>query len=255
MDVDRLWKVLDSVQAQIRVFDAKAQIVIAIDGVLAGFFGSQTVKIAELLALQPFSVISWSLMLIGAACLVALASSMMFAVFTVHPRLHLNQPPSRIFFAHLYEEFGRDYAKARDALTSVSDEHLSADIANQVLATSIICSTKAHRFKYGLFTMCGAVLLWIAILFCQFIAQHKITASVAAVWCDSLHVSVDAHLQPLTEGTPNVVFSPGTAATPIAQSKKTREFAHRGSRLPNIFALLRVFNSRAGSHQGDVWKL
>src|SRR5271166_1312098 len=129
MDVDKLWKVLDSVQAQIRVFDAKAQIVIAIDGVLAGFFGAQTVKIAELLALQPSSAISWSLILIGAACLVALASSVMFAVFTVHPRLHLNQPHSRVFFAHLYGEFGRDYTKARQALTSVSDEDLSADLA------------------------------------------------------------------------------------------------------------------------------
>jgi hypothetical protein len=221
MDVDKLWKVLDSVQAQIRVFDAKAQIVIAIDGVLAGFFGAQTVKIAELLALQPSSAISWSLILIGAACLVALASSMMFAVFTVHPRLHLNQPHSRVFFAHLHGEFGRDYTKARQALTSASDEDLSADLANQVLANSIICSTKAHRFKYALFTMCGAVLLWIATLFFQFIAQHRVTLSVAASGISRANVSADANPQPLSTRTPSSVSSPiAPVAIPTAQQKK-----------------------------------
>lgn len=220
MDVDKLWKVLDSVQAQIRVFDAKAQIVIAIDGVLAGFFGSQTVKIAELLALQPSSAISWPLMLIGATCLVALASSVMFAVFTVHPRLHLNQPHSRLFFAHLYNEFGRDYAKARQALTSVSDEDLSADLANQILATSAICSKKSQRFKYGLFTMGGAVLLWIATLFFQFVAEHRITAVNHAI------ASADANLQRVATQTPTPAATL-TPALPAGPNKESRGQARK----------------------------
>lgn len=227
MDVDKLWKVLDSVQAQIRVFDAKAQIVIAIDGVLAGFFGSQTVKIAELLALQPSSAISWSLILIGATCLVALASSVMFAVFTVHPRLHLNQPHSRLFFAHLYNEFGRDYAKARQALTSVSDEDLSADLSNQILATSAICSKKSHRFKYGLFTMCGAVLLWIATLFFQFIAQHRIASSAPIGVAGYPNVTAGASLHPATTRTPSVMSSP-TSTTAIDKAP-----LHKTSRGPS----------------------
>jgi hypothetical protein len=232
MDVDKLWKVLDSVQGQIRVFDAKAQIVIAIDGVLAGFFGSQTVKIAELLALQPSSAISWSLILIGAACLVALASSVMFAVFTVHPRLHLNQPHSRLFFAHLYTEFGRDYAKAREALTSVSDEDLSADLANQILATSVICSKKSHRFKYALFTMCGAVLLWIATLFFQFIAQHRITASAAIGAVRYANVTAGANLQPAAATRTSSVMSSATATIAIAPPEKTSTTRTRKQQIP-----------------------
>jgi hypothetical protein len=223
MDVDRLWKVLDAVQAQIRVFDTKAQIVIAIDGVLAGFFGSQTVKIAELSALQPSSVVSRALVLIGAACLLLLASSVMFAVFTVHPRLHLNQPRSRLFFVHIYDECGRDYSKARQVLTSLSDEDLSADLANQVLATSIICNTKSHRFKYGLFAMCGSVILWIAILFFQFVAQHRITASVTGAPVSRASIGADPATRPSLPSTQSAVALQPTAVIPPARPKHNSE--------------------------------
>jgi len=233
MDVDRLWKVLDSVQAQIRVFDAKAQIVIAIDGVLAGFFGSQTVKIAELLASHPSSAISLSLILIGAACLLLLASSLMFAVFTVHPRLHLNQPHSRLFFVHLYNECGRDYAKARQLLTSLSDEDLSADLANQVLATSIICSTKSHRFKYGLFAMCGSVILWIATLFFQFAAQHRITTSVTTATVSRASIGTDPVTQLSSVSAQCAVpLQTGSAAISPTKLKNHSEPQKRKQRVP-----------------------
>jgi hypothetical protein len=180
MESDKLWKILDSVQAHIRVFDAKAQIVIAVDGVLAGFFGSQTVKIAELIALQrPPSALSLTLAVVGVTCVVALGSSLMFAVFTVYPRLHLKQPDSRIFFAHICRQFGRDYAKGAAAFASLNEEELAADLSNQIVANSIICSTKAQRFRNGLLLMSSAVLLWIVTLFFQFAVQHSVTRSAS----------------------------------------------------------------------------
>jgi hypothetical protein len=48
MDRDEVWKLLDAVQSQIRVFDTKAQVALAIDSALAGFLGSQILKTAEL---------------------------------------------------------------------------------------------------------------------------------------------------------------------------------------------------------------
>jgi len=101
MDADKLWKLLDSVQAQIRVFDTKAQIVIAIDGVLAGFFGTQIAKMAEAIGQQHGS--TWHVLLgvFDVASLILLVSSLLLAVNTVHPRLHLDQPNSRLFFAHI----------------------------------------------------------------------------------------------------------------------------------------------------------
>lgn len=181
MDTDKLWKVLDSVQAHIRVFDAKAQIVIAVDGVLAGFFGSQTVKIAELIAqLRPASALSVTLAVAAVACIVALGSSLMLAVFTVYPRLHLKQPDSRIFFAHICREFGQDYAKGASAFASMNEEVLASDLSNQIVANSIICSAKAERFRNGLLLMACAVLLWIFTLCFQFAVQHEVTRSASA---------------------------------------------------------------------------
>jgi hypothetical protein len=80
MDADKLWKLLDSVQTQIRVFDTKAQIVIAVNGVLAGFFGSQTSKMAELIAQRPGSI--WSILLVGSGvvCIGLVLASLLLAV-------------------------------------------------------------------------------------------------------------------------------------------------------------------------------
>jgi hypothetical protein len=179
MNADRLWKILDSVQAHVRVFDAKAQIVIAIDGILAGFFGSQTVKLVELLGQLPNSILPVVLVATGVTCLVALGASLLYAVTTVHARLQLKQPNSRIFFAHICQEFGRNYEKARQAFSSADDDELVADVSNQILANSIICSAKAERFRKSLFLMSFAVLFWLATLVVQGLVQHQISVSLA----------------------------------------------------------------------------
>ena len=44
MNIDQLWKLLDSVQAQIRTFDTKAQIALGIDSLLAGLLGAELAK-------------------------------------------------------------------------------------------------------------------------------------------------------------------------------------------------------------------
>ncbi len=180
MDTDKLWKLLDSVQAQIRVFDAKAQIVIAIDGILAGFFGTQTAKMAELIGQQPGSIWSIPLVAFGVVCVALLVSSLLLAVNTVYPRLHLDQPNSRLFFAHISQEFKRDYSLAGKTLTSLTPEELGADLANQILANSIICCTKAKRLKHALYAMSAAVIVWILVLFVQFAGQLVITGAGSA---------------------------------------------------------------------------
>jgi Family of unknown function (DUF5706) len=192
MDCDKLWKVLDSVQAQIRVFDTKAQIVIAIDGVLAGFFGTQTVKMAELIGQRPGSI--WSILLVAFAvgCIALLLSSLLLAVNTVHPRLHLDQPNSRLFFAHIFQEFKRDYSRAGEVLTSLTVDELGADLANQILVNSIICCTKAKRFKHALYAMSAAVIVWILVLFMQFARQEEVVLGVAPPLAIAIRANQDS---------------------------------------------------------------
>jgi hypothetical protein len=181
------------VQAQIRVFDTKAQIVIAVNGVLAGFFGSQTSKMAELIGQRPGSI--WSILLVGAGvvCIGLVLSSLLLAVNTVHPRLHVDQPNSRLFFAHIFDEFGRDYSRAASVLTSLTGEELNADVSNQILANSIVCSAKAKRFKYALFAMSGAIIVWVFVLFIQFGGQEALVGTAPTpqpAWLNSERPSV-----------------------------------------------------------------
>lgn len=193
---------LDSVQAQIRVFDTKAQIVIAIDGVLAGFFGTQTAKMAELVGQRPGS--TWSILLVvfGAGCIALLLSSLLLAVSTVHPRLHLDQPNSRLFFAHIFQEFNRDYSRTGEVLTSLTVEELNADLASQILVNSIICCTKAKRFKHALYAMSAAVIIWTFVLAMQFARQEEVVTGVAPD-SQSLSTPVKADAHPTVQ---NVYF-------------------------------------------------
>ena len=174
MDVDKLWKLLDSVQSQIRVFDTKAQLVIAIGGLLAGFFGTQTGKMAELIGQRPGSL--WSILLTaaGVTCVCLVLCSLLLAVSTVHPRLSLGQPNSRLFFMHIAGEFKENYSHAADVLTALTPEQLSRDLSNQILANSVICCTKAKRFKHALFTLSVAVIVWVFVLFIQFADQEEL---------------------------------------------------------------------------------
>jgi len=59
-------------------------------------------------------------------------------------------------------------ARRSEALTSMSDAELNQDLASQILTNSIICGKKAHRFKYSLWAMGVAVLLWMVALLFQF---------------------------------------------------------------------------------------
>src|ERR1700746_1076670 len=47
MNFDRMWNLLDSIQSQVRAFDATAQVAIAVNGILAGFVAAEIIKAAE----------------------------------------------------------------------------------------------------------------------------------------------------------------------------------------------------------------
>ena len=167
MTSDRLWTILEGIQSHIRAFDSKAQIIIGIDGGIAGFLTNQLLKSGEAWK-QSNTCISGVLCIeLQSAALFATVVSLGFAVFTIHPRLRLNQPHSRTFFAHIAEEFGNDYANAAKTFVGMTDDDLDEDIAAQILANSKICARKATLFKYTLFLAAAAIVLWIGSLpFC-----------------------------------------------------------------------------------------
>ena len=194
MDTDKLWKILDGVQAQIRAYDTKAQIVVGIDAALLGFLSTQAGAMATAVATRGFHVSTISLIATGVACLVLLLVSLAHAILTVYPRLKLGQPRSRIFFVHLAEDFGRDYAAARQDLVAMNDEALQNDVANQIQANSLVCQAKSNRFAVGLLTMAMGLVLWCSTLVLHFSVQHLVASpgskpSTGAVY----HLSIDVH--------------------------------------------------------------
>jgi hypothetical protein len=177
MNADRLWKILDAIQAQIRSFDTKAQIALGINGILAGFFGANTGKLGESWIHASSTYSARLLIALAILTLLLMSISVMFAVFTIHPRLHLKQPNSHIFFAHISNVFGNDYEQLRKTFNCITESEHIADLENQILAVSIICSKKAQLFKYALFTMAVGLWLWVATLGIQFrVAQRIDTA-------------------------------------------------------------------------------
>jgi hypothetical protein len=164
MNADRLWKILDAIQGQIRAFDTKAQIVIGINGILAGFFGASAGKLGETFAAAAGTWLSPWIIVFAVLTLLFMLGSILIAVFTIHPRLHLNQPQSRIFFAHISNEFGADYPRMRQSYECLTEHEHQADLENQILTVSTICCKKARLFKYALFSMAIALIAWVGML-------------------------------------------------------------------------------------------
>jgi hypothetical protein len=157
--LDHLWRLLDSVQGQIRAFDIKAQVAVGINGVLIGFLISQLMKDAELGGHDFHMRFLAALVLTGASILASVAA-VLFGVRVIHPQLHLRQPSSMIFFCHIANECGTDFARGGRMISTLSDEDMNLDIANQVAVNSYICDVKAKRCKFALLATAGAFLLY-----------------------------------------------------------------------------------------------
>ncbi|HEY6846232.1 MAG TPA: Pycsar system effector family protein [Terracidiphilus sp.] len=160
MNIDQLWKLLDSVQAQIRTFDTKAQIALGIDSLLAGLLGAELAKGFEL-AKWHFDYILTGLLVIAILSLVSLLASALFAIFTVVPRLHLDQPKSHFFFCHLVQLYGRKFHAADKSLIALTNDQMLPQLASQVQTNAIICDVKASRSRHALWLMTAALVLYV----------------------------------------------------------------------------------------------
>lgn len=182
MLAEQIWKVLDGVQAQIRAYDTKAQIVIGIDGGLAGFLATQIGTIATAAGAVWPQAKAMVLILSVAGCLILLAVSLAYATFTVYPRLKLSQPKSLVFFDHIAKAFDHNYANARETYANRTEEEHRDDLSNQILANSIVSSRKAERFHIALITMWCALFCWFGTIVLLFNVQRYI-----AVYGSSVH--------------------------------------------------------------------
>jgi hypothetical protein len=79
-----------------------------------------------------------------------MATSFALALNVVIPRLKLNQPHSRFFFAHIAEKHGATFDAAAKDLINLSDEKVLHELGTQVAVNSLICQIKAKRCRKSL---------------------------------------------------------------------------------------------------------
>ena len=134
---------------QIRAFDNKAQVLLGINGVLVGFITAEVTKSAEYGANGLPKRLTATCILLGVAFL-ASCGSMAFALFVIHPQLHLAQPTSKVFFCHLARDYGRDYARASHDLVNMQEPEAASDVGAQIQANAIVCDVKSKRCRLGM---------------------------------------------------------------------------------------------------------
>jgi hypothetical protein len=172
MERDAIWRLLNDVQSQIRAFDAKAEVALGIDSILAGFLGVQSLKLAGDWPSAPLTPLIFAGVLLGLyfTCLMV---SFAYALRTINPQLELNQPRSRFFFSHIAERHGRDFESAARDLCDANGEKVVLDLATQVAVNSYICDIKAQRCRKALLAAALALAFYLLTLIPLSIAAFK----------------------------------------------------------------------------------
>jgi hypothetical protein len=163
MTTEQLSKLLDSIQGHIRQFDTKAQIALGLGGLVAGLVGSELTKGLELTNWH-FDWALRALLITSALSLAAVAASAFYAILTVIPRLHLQQPHSHFFFCHLVEMYGHNYHSAAKSLLALNEDQARHELATQIQTNAVIGNVKAARSNGAMRLMAVSLVLYIITL-------------------------------------------------------------------------------------------
>ncbi len=146
MQFEQMWDLLASIKDQIRAFDAKAQVVTGVNGLLIGFVITEILGVAEL----SHSGFRWrltlSLFLAGVSLLMSIVA-VCFSMIVIRPRIEFRQPQSQVFYCHLAEKYGSDFGRAAADLVELDGVTLLKDTAGQVQANALVCYIKAKSFR------------------------------------------------------------------------------------------------------------
>lgn len=149
MTFDQMALFLESMKGQIRAFDTKAQVLLGVNGLLFGFITAEGAKAAEYgaagLRVRFIFVCIALALAFGTSCI-----STFYALFVINPQLHLNQPPSKLFFCHLAADYGRDYKRAATDLASLGEQEGCLDLGGQIQVNALICDVKSTRCLRGM---------------------------------------------------------------------------------------------------------
>jgi Family of unknown function (DUF5706) len=87
--------------------------------------------------------------------------SIINAFLTLKPRTELKQPESMLFFGHLVRQYGTDYQKCFDEMSTATEDTVRRDLTNQILVNSNICDKKCSHATLALQFLFASFACWI----------------------------------------------------------------------------------------------
>lgn len=159
--IESLWKTYEAINELIRFADTKATAILAVNGVIAGFFFSnigtlQTILLQKPAALTPLLMVSGFLLI-----------SSGFSAYCIIPRLKMNKSKCLIFFCDI-ANFPSAEAYQKAIGDEMDDKRIEQHLADQIWANSKIATR-----KYNAVTV--SILIFVALVFASIV--FMLTAS------------------------------------------------------------------------------
>lgn len=163
--LETCFKVLAGVQEQIRFADAKAAFVFGINTLMFGFMAVNVITLKKSLALTPAPPSAWvglvGLIVFG-ICAVLAVGTLIYAVIS---RFGALAPRSRVFFGHIAETYGKDYAKYVAEVRDMTEDDWLTEVGTQIVETSHIALIKHSAVRVAAIATIVGLASWVVAVF------------------------------------------------------------------------------------------
>ena len=154
---ENLWKTYEAINEMIRFADSKATAILAVNGVIAGFFFSNIGAIQAILEQKPVTLMP----LLMATGFILISS--IFSAYCIAPRLKMNKSKCLIFFCDIASySTAEAYAKAIE--NEMSDDKIVKHLTDQIWANSKIAVKKYNAASISIITFVALVVACIALM-------------------------------------------------------------------------------------------
>jgi hypothetical protein len=159
-DTDNLWKIYDNISELVRFSDAKATVILATNGVIAGFYFSNIVALKDILTDRPIAFIPLE---------VAIFFVFVSALWSAHclfPRLKTEKECDVIFFSDIVKKhkIPTDYEKAIREAFSNDNAILNSQLSCQIWQVSKVAQCKYDAVKESIGFLAVAIGASIALI-------------------------------------------------------------------------------------------
>lgn len=140
---ENLWNTYNTLNEWVRFSDTKATALLAINGVITGFYFSNITELKSILTEKP--IVCFPLLMV----VIFIFLSTLFSMFCIVPRLKISRKDSLIFFSDIAKNYSNaeDYGKAIEK--SLTGGNFNKEISPQIWANSKVATKKYNWVTYS----------------------------------------------------------------------------------------------------------